>query len=214
MHLGPGTRALVTGRSRGIGRALAEVRAARGVTVGLAARSERELEALADALPGDHVVLPADVGDQRSIEAAIESFGELHLVVANAGLTDDEPFASQPPERYEEMTRVNWLGTLHTVSAALPKLLRQPAGHVVVVSGAAALRPGAGQAVLAGTLAARRAFADALGQELRSTPVSVTAAFPSDAVPDHRAAERIVRAVERGEREVYDRALTRLGARG
>src|SRR5918997_6630181 len=104
VHLGPGTRALVTGSSRGIGRALAERLAARGATVGLAARSSRELEALADALPGEHVVLEVDVADRASVEAAVERFGRMDLVVANAGIATYEPFAEQPPERYEAMT--------------------------------------------------------------------------------------------------------------
>src|SRR5687767_1801842 len=56
MQIGPGTRALVTGPSRGIGRALARALAARGVTLGLAARSTEELEALAAELPGEHHV--------------------------------------------------------------------------------------------------------------------------------------------------------------
>jgi short-subunit dehydrogenase len=66
MQIVPGTCALVTGASSGIGRALAEALALRGAHVGLLARSLRELEALADALPGRHVVLPCDVGDPRA----------------------------------------------------------------------------------------------------------------------------------------------------
>ncbi len=226
MHLGPGTRARVTGSSRGIGRALAERLAARGATVGLAARSTRELEALADALPGEHVVLGGtDVADRASVAAAVERFGRLDVVIANAGVAHYEPFAEQAPDRYEEMTSVNWLGTLHTVSAALPGLLRQGSGHVVVVSSGAGLRAFPQAAVYGATKAAQSAFAEALRHELTGTGVSVTTVHPGEvatslhdhergrmpawsrastrAVPAHRMADRILRAIEADERQVF-----------
>src|SRR5687767_1202873 len=129
MVIGQGTRALVTGPSRGIGRALATALAQRGATVGLAARSTDELEALAAELPGEHHVLPCDVGDREQVEQAVASFigaaGGLDLVVANAGIADYGPFLSLDVERAEQMTRVNWLGTLYTIKAALPHLLER-----------------------------------------------------------------------------------------
>jgi NADP-dependent 3-hydroxy acid dehydrogenase YdfG len=74
MQLTPGTRAFVTGASRGIGRALAGALAVRGVTLGLAARSTDELAALAAELPGEHQVLECDVADAASTQAAIDGF--------------------------------------------------------------------------------------------------------------------------------------------
>ena len=216
----------MTGSSRGIGRALAERLAARGATVGLAARSERELEALADALPGEHVVLgDTDVGDRASVEAAATRFGRCDLVVANAGVAHYEPFYDQSVEHFEEMTRVNWLGTLYTVHAVLPGMLRQGSGHVVVVSSGAGLRAFPQAAVYGATKAAQSAFADALRHELSGTGVSLTTVHPGEvatslhdherdsmpawsrastrAVPAHRMADRIVRAIERDERQVF-----------
>src|SRR5205807_5123246 len=70
------TRALVTGASRGIGRALAEALAGRGATVGLVARSADEVQALAAELPGDHVALPGDVSDRAGVERAVARFVE------------------------------------------------------------------------------------------------------------------------------------------
>ena len=235
MQLGPGTRALVTGTSRGIGRALAERLAARGATVGLVARSTREVEALADALPGEHVVLgDTDVADRPAVEAAVERFGRVDLVVANAGVAHYESFADQSAEHFEEMTRTNWLGTLYTISAALPGLLRQGSGHIVVVSSAVGQRAFPGAAVYGATKAAQRTFAEALRHELNGTGVSVTTFHPGEvatslhdhergrmpawsrastrAVPAHRVADRIIRAVERDERQVFfPRAVQLLG---
>ena len=74
MQLTPGTRALITGASRGIGRALATTLAARGATLGLAARSTDELDALAAELPGEHHVLACDVADAAATQAAIDGF--------------------------------------------------------------------------------------------------------------------------------------------
>ena len=232
MHLGPGTRALVTGTSRGIGRALAERLAGRGVTVGLVARSQREVEALADALPGEHVVLGGvDVSDRAAIEGAVERFGRADLVVANAGVAHYEPFAEQSVEHFEEMTRVNWLGTLYTVHAALPGLLRQGSGHVVVVSSGVAFRAFPSAAVYGATKAAQRVWAEALRHELTGTGVSLTTVMPgeiatslhddyrgrmppwarmSNRAPAHQMADRIVRGVEGDERQVFFPPVVRL----
>ena len=232
MHLGPGTRALVTGTSRGIGRALAERLAARGVTVGLVARSRREIEALADALPGDHVVLGGvDVSDREAVAGAVERFGRTDVVVANAGVAHYEPFAEQAVEHFEEISRVNWLGTLYTVHAALPRLLRQGSGHIVVVSSGVAHRAFPSAAVYGATKAAQSVFAEALRHELSGTGVSLTTVYPgeiatslhdryrgrmpswadmSNRAPAHRMADRIVRGIERDERQVYVPAFVRL----
>jgi short-subunit dehydrogenase len=195
MLLRPGTPALVTGASRGIGRALAEALAARGAVLGLLARSPGELERLAAELPGEHHALPCDVADADAVRAAVDGFaqaaGGLRLVVANAGLTHYGPFADQRLEDALAMSEVNWHGTLFTVHAALPHLLVGAHGHVVVVSSGAALRSFPWAAVYGATKAAQRAFAEALRHELGGTRVSVTTVFPGEiatGLHDHESA--------------------------
>src|SRR4051794_23818213 len=117
MELGPETRVVVTGASRGIGRAVAQAFAERGCEVGLMARSEEELNELAVALPGEgHEALPADVGDSAEVAGAIADFGRVDVVVANAGIAHYGPFRDMDLDRVERMTRVNWLGTVNTVA--------------------------------------------------------------------------------------------------
>ena len=184
MQITPGTRAFVTGASRGIGAALAEALAARGAVLGLAARSTDELDALAARLPGTHHVLACDVGDERSVHDALERFvaraGGLDLLVANAGITHYGPFRNQPLADAEAMTRVNWLGTLYTVHHGLPHLLDAAHGHIVVVSSGAALRSFPWAAVYGATKAAQRMFAEALRHELSGTGVSLTTVYPGE----------------------------------
>src|SRR5437867_5845006 len=118
MQIAPGTRAFVTGASRGIGAALAEALASRGAVLGLAARSQDQLASLAARLPGEHHELECDVADAASVKAAVDGFAEraggIELLVANAGITHYGPFRDQPLELAEQMTRVNWNGTLYT----------------------------------------------------------------------------------------------------
>ena len=185
MQLRPGMRAFVTGASRGIGAALARELARHGLVVGLAARSVGELDALAAGLPGSgHVVLPCDVADPASVQAALARFtavaGGLDLLVANAGITHYEPFATAPLEAAERMTRVNWLGTVFTVHSGLEPMLAQGSGHVVIVSSGAALRAFPGAAVYGATKAAQKAFAEALRHELDGTGVSLTTVYPGE----------------------------------
>lgn len=236
MQLQPGTRAFVTGASRGIGRALAQALARRGAVLGLAARSTGELEALAAELPGEHHVLECDVADFASTRAAIDGFAEraggLDLLVANAGITHYGPFRDQPLEDALRMSQVNWHGTLHTVHAGLPHLLDRADGHIVVVSSGAALRSFPWAAVYGATKAAQRMFAEALRHELSGTGVSLTTVYPGeirtslhdherDRMPDwYRGGEsaadpgelvaKVLEAVEQDRRSVHFPPVVRL----
>ena len=232
MVVGSGTRVLVTGASRGIGESLAWAFAERGCTLGLVARSEQELAALAASLPGDgHQALPADVGDRESVGASVRRFGEVDVLVANAGIAYYQPFGDLPLERAEQMTRVNWLGTLYTVDAALPGMLDRRRGQVVVISSGAGFRAFPHASVYGATKAAQRAFAEALRHELCGSGVSVTAVFPGeirsqlhaherdgmprwyrseDAADPDELAKRVVDAVEHDRRAVHYPPIVRV----
>ena len=226
MRIDAGTRALVTGASRGIGLATARALAARGATVAMVARGEEELAQRAQEIGGE--AHPADVSDRGSIAAAVEGFaskaGGIDLLVANAGIVRYAPFADQPIEDAEEMVRINVLGTIYTVKAALAPMLDQGRGHIVVISSGAGLRSFPWGAVYGATKAADRGFAEALRHELSGTGVSVTTVYPGevateihsgrrDRLPDWRSndeeippeplAQEIVAAVESDRRAVY-----------
>ena len=227
MRIGEGQRAFITGPSRGIGRALARALAGRGVTLGLAARSYDELKALAADLPGEHEVLPCDVGDREAVFEAVDHFaaGGLHLVVANAGIAHYGPFHALDVEKAEQMTRVNWLGTLYTVKAALPHLLGRAEGHFVVVSSGAGQRSFPHAAVYGATKAAQRGFSEALWHELSGSGVGLTVVYPGeiasslhdhekdtlpdwyrggpDAAPAEDLAAAIIKAVENDARSLH-----------
>jgi short-subunit dehydrogenase len=236
VEIGSGTRALITGASRGIGRSLAQALAGRGAKVGLVARSAGELEALAAELPGEQVPLPCDVADAGSLREAVERFveqaGGLELVVANAGIAHYGPFRETGVEAVERMTRVNWLGTVYTVDAALPHLLDRAHGHIVIVSSGAGHRSFPGAASYGATKAAQRGFGEALRHELAGTGVSLTMVFPGeiatslhdheqdrmpawyrggpDAARPEALADKVIAAVEADRRAVYHPPIVRL----
>lgn len=243
MLIEPGTRAIVTGASRGIGRAICEALAMRGARLGLLSRGKEGLEELASQLPvgGEaHVVLAADVGRRRDVEKGVERFvkrtGGLDLLVANAGIAHYGPFADVEIEKAEEMVRINVLGTMYTVDAGLGPMLEAARGHLVVVSSGAGIRAFPWGAVYGGTKAFDRGFAEALRHELSGTGVGVTTVFPGevesalhdhqrDRLPDWRqddntipasqVAEDVIAAVEADRREVHSPAAVKvLGLNG
>jgi short-subunit dehydrogenase len=240
MRIEPGTRVVVTGASRGIGRATAIALARRGARVGLIARDEDALNELASELSAEAVVAPADVSAREAITAAVDRFveqaGGLELAIANAGLAHYGPFFDQPLEHSEEMVRVNVLGTIYTVRAALAHMLDRASGHIVVISSGAGLRAFPWGAVYGATKAADRGFAEALRHELSGSGVSVTTVYPGEVatdlhshqrdrlpdwrrdentIPPERVADAILDGVERDRREVHVPAAVRvLGLNG
>jgi short-subunit dehydrogenase len=232
VKLEPGTRVLITGASKGIGESLARAFAQRGCVLGLVARGEQRLDELARSLPGEsHAALAADVADRGAIHAAVERFGRVDVVVANAGVADYGPWLELEEELEERMTRINWLGTLYTVRAALPGMVQRGRGHVVVISSGAALRTFPGAAVYGATKAAQRGFAEGLWHDLDGTGVGVTVAYPGEIrthLHDHQPerlptwrrggheadpdelAQAILKGVEAGKRGVYFPPAVRL----
>jgi short-subunit dehydrogenase len=235
MQVTAGTRALITGASRGIGRALATALAARGAILGLAARDAADLETLATELPGTHHALACDVADATSTEHAIAKFahgaGGLDLLIANAGIAHYGAFADQPLEDKLRMSQVNWHGTLHTIHFGLPHMLQAGRGHIVIVSSGAGLRAFPQAAVYGATKAAQRAFGEALRHELAGTGVSLTVIYPGEiatglhdhekerlppwyrggarAAPADALARRVIEAIEDDERALHYPPLVR-----
>ena len=234
MEIGSDTVAIVTGATRGIGRATARALDERGALVGLVARSEDELKALADEL--DRAVpLPADVSDREALESAITGFaadaGPVQVAVANAGLTETKPFADLDADKADEIVRVNLLGTMNTVRAVLDPMMDRGRGHLVVVSSGAGLRAFPWAATYGASKAGQKAFAEALRHELSGTGVSLTTVYPgevktslhahelermpdwyrpSDAIPPEVVAEAIVHAVIEDRREIHVPGQVRL----
>jgi len=123
------TSVLITGASRGIGRAIAVELAGRGHRV---IATARQPEALAD-LPVD-LKLPLDVTDQGSVDRAIAAAGEVDVLVSNAGATVRAPLESVPLAEVDRLYQLNTLGALRVVQAVLPAMRERGSGRLVFVS--------------------------------------------------------------------------------
>jgi NADP-dependent 3-hydroxy acid dehydrogenase YdfG len=171
-----GKAALVTGASRGIGRAVAQQLAAAGVGLGLASRS-------GDDLGLDGVVArPCDVRNPADLEAivgeTVDRFGRLDILVANAGVGAYGPFLELSPEHLEEMIDVNVKGTLYAVRAALPHLIESGEADLVTIASEAGRRGLPLEAVYCASKFAQVGFTRAMDHELRELGVRCTNICP------------------------------------
>jgi len=171
-----GKAGLVTGASRGIGRAVAQQLAAAGVGLGLASRS-------GDDLGLDGVVArPCDVRNAADLEAivgeTVDRFGRLDILVANAGVGAYGPFLELSPEHLEEMIDVNVKGTLYAVRAALPHLIESGEADLVTIASEAGRRGLPLEAVYCASKFAQVGFTRALDHELRERGVRCTNICP------------------------------------
>jgi 3-oxoacyl-[acyl-carrier protein] reductase len=177
-----GRVALVTGASRGIGASVARALAANGVRLGLASRSGDDL-GIEDA-----VARPCDVRDPAAVEAlvtkTVDRFGGLDIVVANAGAGAYGPFLELPAEDLEEMIDLNVKGTIYTLRAALPHLLRSDAADVVTVASEAGRRGLPFEAVYCASKFAQVGLTRALDHELRPQGVRCTNVCPGGVATD------------------------------
>ncbi|MEK6272480.1 MAG: SDR family oxidoreductase [Actinomycetota bacterium] len=160
---------LITGASSGIGAATARRAAETGYRIVLAARREDRLRELAEELGGAQraIAVRCDVSDwednQALAEAALDSFGRIDAVFANAGFGAQRGFLEESAEHWRSMVLTNVLGTALTIRATLPHLLERGSGHYLITSSVA------GRRVVPGSLYSATKWAvTAIGEALRS----------------------------------------------
>jgi NAD(P)-dependent dehydrogenase (short-subunit alcohol dehydrogenase family) len=136
-----GRAAIVTGASRGLGRAIALALAGAGADVALAARSRVDLEETArqvEALGRRALVVPTDVSVYAELEVlvnrAVGELGGLHIVVNNSGIARVTSLAEMPPEEFAETLRVNLVGVFNGCRAAAAHLIGQRSGKIINIA--------------------------------------------------------------------------------
>lgn len=186
-----GTVGLVTGASSGIGAATARQLAALGTSVALVARRRDRMEALAAEIEnsgGAALVVEADITDraqaQAAVEQTVERFGQLDILINNAGLMLLGPIAGADTEEWDRMISVNLQGLLHTTHAALPHLLKaaeessRRVADIVNISSIAGRVAWNGYGVYNLTKFGVNAFTESLRQEVTRRHVRVGALEP------------------------------------
>jgi NADP-dependent 3-hydroxy acid dehydrogenase YdfG len=173
---------LITGASTGIGAATARRAAEAGHRVVLAARSADKLTELAGELGGEGRALAVrcDVTEwedqERMVQAALDAFGRLDVVFANAGFGARRGFLEETPEHWRSMVLTNVLGAAYTIRATLPAL-KESRGHVLITSSVAGRRALSGS-LYSATKHAATAMGEALRQDVNDTGIRVTVIEP------------------------------------
>jgi short-subunit dehydrogenase len=172
--------AVVTGASHGIGAATARALAARGATVVVAGLNDEPLAALAAELGGSWLGL--DVRDpahaEDLVKHAVEQHGRLDIIVANAGIGHAGAVADMTAARVCDLVDINVRAPLLLARAALPVLLQQRSGAIVLISSIVGRVPVPGESVYSATKAAVESFAEALREELHGSGVTVSTVAP------------------------------------
>ena len=178
--------ALITGASKGIGRAIAQELAARGVHVVLVARDRFLLEELAVELKATHKIdaryFAVDLASADAIAQVYHWISEqqiqIHILVNNAGYGLSGPFESYTAAEHEEMMRVNMNVPVALTSAFLPHLKRNHPSYVLNIVSSAAYQSVPGLSTYAASKAFMLSFSRGLRYELRKQGISVTAVSP------------------------------------
>ncbi len=178
-----GKAALVTGASRGIGRAIALALAREGAAVCVGYRQEAEAAAaVATACGGPSFAFPADVADpaavQTLVSAAAARLGRLDILILNAGHSLDKLLMDTEPVEWDRLLAVHLGGAYLCVRAALPHLLAGGEGRIVTVSSIWGLVGGAGEVAYSTAKAGLIGFTKALAKELGRSGITVNCVAP------------------------------------
>jgi 3-oxoacyl-[acyl-carrier protein] reductase len=183
-----GTVVLVTGGSRGIGRAVVERFAAAGATVVLQFRSQRAAadEVLAGLPAGEHIAVQADVADpgqvRTLVQEIVERFGRIDVLVNNAGVYERHPVLGTSYEEWQEAWSrtigTNLIGPANLVHAVVPHMVAAGGGRIVNVTSRGAFRGEPEHTAYGASKAGLNSLSQSLARELAPHGIYVTAVAP------------------------------------
>ncbi|MGW2778627.1 SDR family NAD(P)-dependent oxidoreductase [Streptomyces olivaceoviridis] len=179
-----GKRALVTGSSSGLGRAIAEALAREGVTVVVHGRDEARAKATADRIHaegGRAGVAVGDLSTPEGAEAVAEkalSGGTIDILVNNAGAYDQVGWMDATPEIWAETYRTNVLSGVRMIQSLVPRMREAGWGRVVQIGGGLAAQPMAAQPHYNASLAARHNLTVSLARELKGSGITSNTVAP------------------------------------
>jgi len=176
------TRALVTGGSRGIGRAIAEGLIAAGGQVAITGRNETVLRETANAIGA--LGIPGDVGVEadavRTVETAVKELGGLDILVNNAGIGRGAPLVETTLEMFQEIFNTNVVGAMLMAREAAKYFVAQKSGNIVNISSTSGLRGSQRGTAYSGSKFALKGMTECWRDELRRHNVRVILVNPSE----------------------------------
>ncbi len=180
-----GKVAVITGASAGIGQACARALAAEGAHLVLTARREERLTALVDegrAMGAEVIYIIGDAREEntarQTVDAAVKNFGCVDILINNVGVGNYKNLVDTSAEEYDEMMDSNVRSTFLFTRYAVPVMLEQKSGTVLMISSMAGIYGFGGEAVYCATKFAQVGFAQALDKELRPHGIKVGVICP------------------------------------
>jgi NAD(P)-dependent dehydrogenase (short-subunit alcohol dehydrogenase family) len=180
-----GKTAVVTGGTKGIGRAIAEALAHEGVNVCVGARSldevkqtVRELEGLGVSATGAACDVRVNEECEALVAHAVEELGGVDVLVNNAGIGLFKPVEETSPEEFRAVLETNLFGVFYCCRAVIPEMKRRGGGYIINVSSLAGANPHPSMAAYNASKFALNGFSEALMQEVRHERIKVSYVMP------------------------------------
>jgi len=179
-----GKIAIVTGASRGIGRAIAQTLAARGAVVIAAARADNSAQTVADiaSAGGKAELASVDVTEAASVEAMVAGVlarhGRIDILVNNAGIARDQLMLRMKRDDWDQVVATNLTSAFSCVQAVLKPMVKQRAGRIISIGSVVGQMGNAGQVNYAASKAGLIGFSKALAREIASRNVTVNVVTP------------------------------------
>ena len=190
-----GRKALVTGASGGIGRAIAMQLSAAGATVALSGTREGVLGEVRDALPGEGAVVTCNLYDGESVGALVakseDAIGPLDILVANAGITRDGLLLRMKQKDFDDVLTVNLAAYFRLTKAAIKGMMKRRHGRIIGITSIVGVTGNPGQANYCASKAGMIGFTKSIAQEVASRGITANCIAPgfiespmTDELPD------------------------------
>ena len=187
-----GKIALVTGASRGIGKAIAEKLVACGATVIGTATTEKGAEAISQYLDQNGKGLALNVTDEASIESVISTvkaeFGDIDILINNAGITRDNLLMRMKEDEWQDILDTNLTSVFRLSKALMRTMMKKRYGRIITIGSVVGTMGNAGQANYAAAKAGLIGFSKSLAREVASRGITVNVVAPGFIATDMTAA--------------------------